>query len=263
MQFSAEQAIDAPVKDQPRSAFRSIRLSPSAPIVLDLPDMLPLHMFVQPLPRNRWIVVDPYAPGENAYIVDANGVRLRSFWIGESIRHIQAAARGFIWAGWGDEGIFRDRVSQSGVACLDEWGSLHFSFHSWLEGPPPLPPPLDPKHFSMTDCTALNVASDTGVTMYYWGRTHQDPLVQFTPDGAVHHWPDVRVGFARAFAIDGDRALFAVSDGHLEMVKLDSLESVSFQPVDESGTPISITFSVGRGRWLWLISDSQLYGHRL
>jgi hypothetical protein len=260
VQLSEKPPIDAPVDDQPLMVFRSLRILPSGIVTLELPAMRPLPTVVQPLPDQRWLVVCPFAERDNARVYDASGHLIRSFWIGKNVGDVQATEDGVFWTGWGDEGIFSDDlISQAGAGCFNEWGHMLFSFHGWLCGPPPLRSLLDPVTFAMNHCTALNVAANTGITLFFWAYRHNDALVRLAPDGTVHAWPHIPAGFAQAVAVDDRRALFAIEPETLQLVTLASLEMTTLQPVDEHGMPLQIAFPCARGGRLWFISGLGLY----
>jgi hypothetical protein len=286
VQLSDAAAIAGPVSAQPLTTFRCIRFAPDGIETLDLPEMLPLFKFVQPLSERRWLVVCPFAFTQppvvplpqsredetarqaakraargsvpNARVYDATGELLNAFWAGHNVQHVQAMSDEFIWFGWGDEGIFSDRVSAAGMGCLDQRGRSLFNFHAWLAGPTPFAPIADPALYAMNDCSALNVDAIPGVPIAYWGRPHTDPLLRIYPDRHVRAWPNMPSGIARAIAVDEQYALIA-GDDDLNLVALETLAMTPLVPVDAAGNRLQIEHPVGRGRLLWFMSGTRLY----
>jgi hypothetical protein len=290
VQLSDAPAIKGPVSEQPLTTFCGLRFAPEGVETLELPDMLPMFKFVQPLPKGRWLVVCPFAfsqrhpadtlpspqtPEEgrayyaarraarasvpNARVYDATGEMLNAFWAGYDIVHVQTTADGLIWLGWGDQGIFTEPVSAAGMGCLDERGRSHFDFHAWLFGPTPFVPAADPDMYGMTSCSALNVDAITGVTVAYWGGEHTDPLLRFYPDRRVQMWPNMPCDLPRALAVDEKHALLAGRRGTLNLVELDSLAVRQLAVVDSDGERLQIEHPVGRGSLLWFMSGTRLY----
>ncbi|SDZ02423.1 hypothetical protein SAMN04487939_11277 [Lysobacter sp. yr284] len=93
----------------------------------------------------------------NGRVYSRDGRRLREFALGDGIGHLQTTARGAIWTGYFDEGVFGDDpVSACGLAAWDAHGANTFQFQP-QDG-------LD----TICDCYALNVADERQTWLYYY-----------------------------------------------------------------------------------------------
>lgn len=159
---------------------------------------------IEVLPQGEILVVngrcDVRNEQDNAFVYGRNGRLLRSFPLGDGIKHVQTLPDGRIWVGYFDEGIFGNtgwktkpwvhEAATNGLACFDSVGRL-----LWRYRPPP-----DGNHIS--DCAALN-ATDAGV----WACTYTNyPVTRIQPDGTVHYWENSFPG-VQAIAVAGSRLM--------------------------------------------------------
>lgn len=189
----------------------------------------------------------------NGRVYSRSGELLRELALGDGIEHLQTTARGEIWTGYFDEGVFGDDpISTTGLVAWDAQGTSVFRYDP--------PAPLD----SMADCYALNLAShDETWLCYYTGF----PLVQLRDHRIVRSWtlPDPAIG-SHAFAVHHRHVLFAGGYRHRDTYHLLSLDdgpqacaAASFELIDEDGEPLRAARVAGRGDTLYLLSGRRIY----
>ncbi|MEV0675896.1 hypothetical protein AB0I60_05160 [Actinosynnema sp. NPDC050436] len=166
---------------------------------------LPLaHPEVQPLPDGNLLVVGarcrwrPEGPDRNAIVYDSDGAVLAEHTFGDGIEHVQATARGEIWVGYFDEGIFGNfGWGDEGSEPLGSYGLTRFSAafaQDWR-----YPSQAARTWGGISDCYALNVDGDTAWTCYYTDF----PVVRIH-NGTVTGWHNDIEG-AKALAVGGSR----------------------------------------------------------
>jgi hypothetical protein len=129
---------------------------------------------------------------DNAQVFDPAGRALRSFRLGDGIRHLAVDEPGTIWAGYLDEGVYSgDPLSAGGLTRFDEYGR-----QLWTYWPPP-------GFDHIADCYALNVSARTAWACYYTGF----PLIRVT-DTEVSPFLPGPVRGARAVLVHDDVVLF-------------------------------------------------------
>lgn len=202
---------------------------------------------VQPLGHDRWLVIRGRAKGEkdrNAHIFTLNGRLCRSFHAGDAIEDVQTTEQGDCWVSYFDEAPW----SQSGLACFNENGKAIFRF-SDLE--PPAPPILD--------CYALNVCSNTEV----WACYYTDfPLVRLVDHKVASIWRKLGVQGSHAFAVFGQRVLFAgkyAKRNRLFLANLGTTRVKEQVPVNDAGKAIRSFTAFGRGSRLYLHSKAEVF----
>ena len=134
----------------------------------------------------------------NAHVFSLDGTPIRSFHAGDGIEEVQTTEAGDIWVSYFDEGVFGDTpLGGSGLACLDSAGRVEFKFNDLaLAGSVP----------DIADCYAFNVCSDQEV----WACYYTDfPLVRLVDRQVARIWAKVGVTGSHAFAVLGQRVLFA------------------------------------------------------
>lgn len=187
----------------------------------------------------------------NGRVYSRDGRLLDEIALGDAIEHVQTTARGEIWLGYFDEGVFGDHpLSAHGLVACGRQGTPLFRYQPDA--------PLD----TIADCYALNVASHNEAwTCYYTDF----PLVQLRDHRIVRHW-NVPVYGAHAFAVYRDRALFAggYDARHAcTLLRLDDGPDASvmatFKLLDEHGEPLQAQLVRGRGDTLYLYRDDRVY----
>lgn len=239
--------IEDSLDEQPLTRLRILHQTPNGWHTFEIPDMLPWHRHVQPLPDGSWLVVGffpseqrrPRAfPIDNARVYDADGRIQQSFYAGKCVVNVQATSDGLIWYGFGDEGVLSDRLSSKGLACRDLDGNTLFGYSSFLqERIYPSLEEQEQRRYSMIDCSALNVVSEDDVWICYWGGNHGDPIVRLNREGIQQAWMDNPI-LGKSMAVDGRRVLFGHVhdlDGRFLAVSLDSLEMIELLPVGDAG----------------------------
>ena len=229
------------------------RVADEAWKVLDLPETAENYHAVQPLGDEAWLLVRGRADGEgdrNAHVYDHSGKRLRSFHAGDGIQDVQATRGGQVWVSHFDEGVFGGtRLGQAGLARMGGSGECSFEFNRIAGGGVP----------GISDCYALNVASEREVWLYYYTDF---PLVRLV-DGRVDGlWPRFPVKGSPGFAIDGDTALFGGGYNDrdtLHRVRLGDKRAVKFALTDEHGRLLKRFSAFGRRDSLFLQTDEALY----
>ncbi len=219
---------------------------------LDLPATAENYHAVQPLPRQRWLLVRGRASGEddrNSQVYEADGTPAHSFHAGDGIADVQATERGSVWVSYFDEGVFgRTALGQSGLACLGRDGPPTFRLND-------LP---DPVLTSMADCYALNVCSDREVWLYFYTDF---PLVRLLDRKVAAHWM-MPVAGSHALTVDRGRVLLAGNYKRKESLflgRLDELDFAEVTPVDEEGQPLRQFRAFGRRDHLYLVTREALH----
>jgi hypothetical protein len=209
---------------------------------------------VQPLGETSWLVVRGRAKGEedcNAHVYSSEGTLTSSFHAGDGIEDIQTTEQGRIWVSYFDEGVFGDTVlGRAGLACLDHAGRVEFKFNDLaLAGSVP----------DIADCYAFNVCSDREL----WACYYTDfPLVRLVDHKVARIWPKVGVAGSHAFAVSGQRVLFAGTykkRNCLFLADLDKTRVKEQVPVTEGGRIIRSFTAFGRGSRLYLYSGTEVF----
>ena len=193
----------------------------------------------------------------NAKIFDLDGKQKYAFLLGDGISHVQCDAKGNIWVGYFDEGVYGnfgwqyelDLLGRAGLSCFTQNGQKIWDFEP-------------PKGFDyISDCYALNV-SGTGAWAYYYS----DFSVAFIDsDWHVHAWKTHTSG-SRTFAIGNERillyggygdrrtscSLLKLKDGAAEFIGEVSL-------VLPSDIDLSKATVIGRDRTLHVFSNDEWY----
>ncbi len=221
---------------------------------VDLPETRVIFHSAQPLGRGLWLLAaesrQEEGPG-NAHIYSVDGELVSRLNLGAGIEHVQTTADGYIWVGYNDEGIYKyGGLGTSGAACFDRDGKAVLQYAH-----------LAKKHNMphIDDCSAMNVASDHDVWLYYY---MQFPLVRLRDRQFDHIWMDVPVRMSRGFAVAGDRVLFAGSHtyrGSLLEVELGSTRVRKLRPVSNSGDTVRFTRAFGRGARLYLSTAHEVF----
>jgi hypothetical protein len=220
---------------------------------VDLPETVENYHDVQPLGGEQWLLLRGRVDGEddcNAHVFDSSGKHLRSFYAGDGIQDMQVTANGQVWVSYFDEGVFSGKsLSESGLVCLDAHGECSFRYPGADGGAPP----------GITDCYALNVASDRVVWLYYYTDFPLVRLVDGKVDGV---WLNVPVEGSSAFAVRGDKVLFAGGYGQKDELFLVQLATMKCRPllaIDDRNDPITPVHAFGREGSLFLQTDESLF----
>jgi hypothetical protein len=77
--------------------------------------------FVQPLPHDRFLVVEGWGRGANAWVVDVNGEALQAANVGHGVGQAFATESGDVWIGYTDIGVFDgNSLSQHGLVRFND-----------------------------------------------------------------------------------------------------------------------------------------------
>lgn len=230
------------------------RITPDLVVTTDLPATEENFHNVQPIGANEWLLVRGRASGSrdcNAHVYTADGQRLASFHAGDGIQDVQVADNGSIWVSYFDEGVFGNtKLGSAGLVCLDAAGNPVFRYDDEAN-----------RHglVGIADCYALNVAPHGEVWLYYYTDF---PLVQLRDRQFIRQWTDLPIKGAHAFAVHGRSALFTGGygeKGRLYLVLLDTRHVQTLQPMDELGNAVRYQRAFGRGKRLFLQTESELY----
>jgi hypothetical protein len=169
--------------------------------------------------------------------------------LGDGIETIQATSSGEIWASYFDEGIFgnygwKDPVGASGLVAWDARGKKVYEFDAG----------------QISDCYALNVASEEEVWCYYY---IDFPLIQLRGKSIAASW-NTPIRGSHAFAVGRGHALFAgdYEDRQtLHLLRLDAhvASLVANIRVFDNDNLVDFERAVGRGEFLFLLSGGYLY----
>lgn len=233
--------------------FQIIRAMPAGPVTFDLPATDENYHFAQPLSAGRWIVVRGRCEGahdKNAHVFDPDGHEIASFHVGDGVNDVLVSSDDTVWVSYFDEGIYGPtELAQEGLVGFDAEGDvvLRFSDCLTLQG-----------LGRMADCTAMNVAEDGSVWVYYYTDF---PLVRLRDGKLVRAWGQLPVEFAEAFAVDGEKAVFAGGPDDREAFQLLDLRRYRHWPakiVDRDGRRLPFEACLGSGALLYLLNGRQL-----
>jgi hypothetical protein len=219
---------------------------------LDLPETVENYHAVQPLRDEEWLLVRGRSEGdrdENAHVYDAFGRLLRSFPAGDGVQDVQSTRGGDIWISYFDEGIFGDtKLGQAGLARLDRSGVCSFEFNDQPVGV-----------WEISDCYALNVASDREVWLCYYTDF---PLVRLMDGKVDAAWTEGPVKGSPAFAVRADRTLFAggyEERDKLVLTRLGDRAGVKLTVTDEAGLRLKGFRTFARRDRLFLQTEDTLH----
>jgi hypothetical protein len=191
----------------------------------------------------------------NGRVYSRTGVLKRELVLGDGIESTQVTSRGEVWTSFFDEGVFgnygwTDPIGASGLVAWDATGQKLYEFEA------------ESNAGDISDCYALNVASDDDVWCYYYTDF---PLVHLHKHRIASTW-SLPVHGSHAFAVCGDCALFAGAYREREAFKLVRLQECgrasevkTFGVVNVAGETIRPERTVGRGEYLYALSEGQLY----
>jgi hypothetical protein len=184
---------------------------------------------------------------KNARIYNYSGEFSREFWLGDAIESVQTTSNGVIWTSYFDEGIANNFGKLVGLAAWDSSGNKIYDF--------------EPSDGSMIDCYALNVESDADVWLYYYTTF---PLVRLHHHKIESMW-DMPIAGSHSFAVFGNRVLLSAGYSERDTYYLFDLSDNSnvklikqFQFTDEIGEAIIAWDLVGRGKYLYILSNKRL-----
>lgn len=208
------------------------------------------HHQAQPLPDSHWLLISGRSAGPadpNAFVYDASGKLIRTFYAGDGIEDCQVTGDGRIWLSYFDEGVFNSQpLGSQGLVCMDQEGELLYEL------------PLE-RHGSMADCYALNVAGDDDVWCYYYTDF---PLVRIRGGKDVFVLKEAVLRGSVAFAIGRRSVLFAGDYKNrylLFEVDLESRSVSRFRPVDEQGQELPKFRVIARGQKMLLIAEQTIW----
>jgi hypothetical protein len=197
-------------------------------------------------------------PGDidhNGRVYSRSGDLKRELVLGDGIENTQVTSSGEVWTSFFDEGVFgnygwTDPVGESGLVAWDSAGRKLYEFEPQGSAD------------AISDCYALNVASDSDVWCYYYTEF---PLVHLRERQVVSAWL-MPVHGSHAFAVAADHALFAGAHRDLETFTLVQLQKDGravqrrkFDVLDAAGAQLRPERCVGRGEYLYVLSGNQVY----
>lgn len=252
----------APRIDPETGAAPPAKFDPGAPIrlhhvvagrieTIELPSRAGGYGFVQSLGVNLLVVSNDDGQDANGGIFDRSGRLLESLFLGVGIADVKTVSGDRIFVSYFDEGVFsEDEKSSEGYCCFDSSGSLLLGYNGLAERD---------GHPFIEDCYAINAISDDEIWLYYYSDF---PLVRLKGLAIDRIVAGIPVHGARAFAIDGDRALFAGSYAGGDELRLVSLKDAAvrtFKPVTPAGNAIRVAKAWGRGPILYLATEEALF----
>ncbi len=195
------------------------------------------------LPNGRVLVEGHDAAGEKtAQIYGRDGRRRHSFGLGRAVEFVMADRRHHLWSAYGDEGVYSDPISGSGLVRWDSGGNRRWGYS----------PPEGVAHIDTV--YAFNV--EDGVA---WAGYHPTfPLVEARADGriTVRRTPVVA---PRGIAVHGEEMVVLGGNRQAELLHRCRVTESEVLLRDEAcltlpnGTPLKrYARPVGRGRHLYL-----------
>jgi hypothetical protein len=197
---------------------------------LMLPETADFIWHAQMAPECRWLIVKSRTRSEqdrNARIYGNDGELQSTFHVGDGIEDVQTTESGDVWVSYFDEGVFGDLpLGSSGLVCFSLDGEVLFQFSGESR-------PVELR--SVADCYALNVATSEDVWFCFY---ESFPLVHLRSKAIAGHWCDNPVKGSHAFAVAGERALFAggyKEKGRTFLLHLDGMALEEVAVVDDGG----------------------------
>ena len=234
--------------------FQIVQMTPDSIVKIDLPPTNENYHFVQPLSEGRWIAVRGRCEGvhdENAHVFDPSATRVFSFHAGDGVNDVCVSSNDTIWISYFDEGIYGPtKLAQEGLVGMNPDGQVVFRYTDCL---------TVGGITRIADCTAINVAEDGSVWVYYYTDF---PLVNLRDPKQVRAWGELPVEFAEAFAVENLKALFAGGYENRKLLHLLDLQRHRHWPakvLDSDGNMLPFEASLGRGALLYLLNGRRLY----
>ena len=234
--------------------FQAVQIRSDGVTKVDLPPTYENYHFVQPLSQGRWIAVRGRCEGvhdANAHIFDPAATKVSSFHVGDGVNDVCVSSNDTIWISYFDEGIYGPtKLAQEGLVGMNADGQVVFRFTDCL---------TVGGINRIADCTAINVAEDGSVWVYYYTDF---PLVNLRDPKLVRAWGELPVEFAEAFAVENLKALFTGGYDNREVLHLLDLERHRHWParvLDCDGEVLPFDSSLGRGALLYLLNGRRLY----
>jgi len=191
----------------------------------------------------------------NGRLYAMDGTFKQALLLGDGIESLHATRRGALWASYFDEGVFGNYgwdvpVGASGLVSWSAQGEKQYEFDA--VGAPG----------SISDCYALNVATDDDVWCCYYTDF---PLVHLRGGRVVSVWPNPVAG-SHAFAVGAGHALFAGSheahhEFHLVQLGANGTGRLvrSFELHDDEGERVRADRVDGRGSALHVLAGGVLH----
>jgi hypothetical protein len=193
----------------------------------------------------------------NAKVFGQDGQETSAFLLGDGINHVQTDARGNIWVGYFDEGVYGNfgwqhdgrPLGAAGFSCFSRNGQRMWDFE----------PPEGFDHIS--DCYAVNVSS-TGAWIYYYTEF---AIAFIDSDWRVRAWKTQTFG-ARTFAVGNERVLlYGGYSGRRTSCSLLKIENGAAELIGEVSLvlpkEVDLTKAtvIGRDRKLHVFSNDDWY----
>ncbi len=229
-----------------------------------LSDMTAAFPKIETLPENKILIVGSRCRRNqdgthelNAQIYSSHGIKEQEFLLGDGIRHVQSDAKGNIWVGYFDEGVYGNFGWQysggpfgaAGLSCFSPSGQKMWDFE----------PPEG--YEAISDCYALNVTKE-GVWAYYYTDF---PIALIDSEWGVRCWRVDSPG-ARTFAAgDGKVLLYGGYEDRrtactfLKLGNVDSRITSEISLVLPSVVNLSKANVIGRGKELHVFHNDDWY----
>ena len=234
--------------------FQVVQIRSDGIVRIDLPPTYENYHFAQPLSQGRWIAVRGRCEGvhdANAHIFNPPAGKISSFHVGDGVNDVCVSPDDTIWISYFDEGIYGPtQLAQEGLVGMDTDGQVVFRYTDCL---------TVGGINRIADCTAINVAEDGSVWVYYYTDF---PLVNLRDPKLVRAWGELPVEFAESFAVENLKALFTGGYDNRELLHLLDLERHRHWPakvLDSDGNMLPFEASLGRGALLYLLNGRRLY----
>ncbi|MEG0472917.1 MAG: hypothetical protein RR588_11330 [Solibacillus sp.] len=178
--------------------YQVIHLKDGHKKVLDLPKETWNYHDIQPIGDGHFLLVcarsyyhDAQNIEENARIYDENGRFIRSFCLGDGIKHVYVTKNQEIWTGYFDEGVFgnygwEEPIGSSGLVGWDAYGGKKDSLE-------------EDKEYFIDECLALNGIANGEIWFFF----SIDSKIGVRKEGLTLYYSPEDIYF-QAFAVNGE-----------------------------------------------------------
>ncbi|MFS0687997.1 hypothetical protein AB1K89_01950 [Sporosarcina sp. 179-K 8C2 HS] len=240
-------------------SYHVVHLKDGQKTVLHLPNEKWNYHYIQPIDDGHFLLVgarsyyhDPQNIEENARVYDNNGQLIRSFCLGDGIKHVYVDGNQKIWTGYFDEGVhgnygWKEPIGSSGLVGWNASGQKIDSLE-------------EDREYFIFECLALN--GDTEGRIWFFFSI--DSKIGVRQERRTRYYSPEGMGF-QSFAVNGDkivayedrwgrRSLFELQRKGDEFKVVHDIELIKLD-----GTPVKPQLVNNRESKLLFLDGDELY----